>query len=67
MIRYFMERKDQVFDKYLEYEAMVEYLPGERIKCLHTDNRGEYLSKAFNEYLKRKGIKRQLIVPGTPQ
>ena len=64
---YFMERKDQVFDIYLEYEAMVENLTSEKIECLRTDNGGEYLSIAFNEHLKRKGIKRQLTVPGTPQ
>ena len=46
---------------------MVENLTGERIKCLRTDNGGEYLSKAFNDHLKKKGIKRQLTLPGTPQ
>ena len=52
-----MERKDQVFDKFLEYEAMVENLTGEKIKVLHTDNGGEYLSKALSDHLKRKGIR----------
>ena len=51
---YFMERKDQVFDKFLEYEAMVENLTDEKIKVLRTDNGGEYFSKTFSDNLKRK-------------
>ena len=46
---------------------MVTNLTGERIKCLHSDNGGEYLSNEFSDYLKKKGIKRQLTVPRTPE
>ena len=62
-----MERKDQVFDKFMVLEAMVENLTDKKIKVLCTDNGGEYLFKAFSDHLKRKGNRRQLTVPGTPQ
>ena len=44
----------------------VLYLPGNRIKVLHSDNGGEYCSRNFDEYFKQKGITRQLTVPNNP-
>ena len=38
-----------------------------RIKTLRCDNGEEYTSRLFYEYLKRKGIQRQLPVPRTPE
>ncbi len=64
---YFMKTKDKVFDKFLEYKAMVTNRTGKKIKALHSDNGGEYLSKTFSDYLMKKGIKRQLLVPRTPE
>ena len=34
-----------------------------KIKCLRSDNGGEYISREFNQYCQSRGIKRQLTVP----
>ena len=64
---YFMKRKDQVLEKFKEYEAMVTNTTEKKIKILRSDNGGEYASKEFSNYLKEKGIQQQLSVPRTPQ
>eukprot|EP00253_Pinus_taeda_P026322 PITA_26322 len=42
-------------------------LPGKRLKCLRSDNGGEYCSKDFDRYFSENGIHREKTVPGTPQ
>ena len=64
---YFMKTKDQVLEKFKEYEAMVTNMTDKKIKILRSDNGGEYISKEFSNYLKVKGIQRQFSVPRTPQ
>ena len=64
---YFMKTKDQVLEKFKEYEAMVTNMTEKKIKILRSDNGGEYTSKEFSNYLKEKGIQHQLSVPRTPQ
>ena len=46
---------------------MVEKSTGRRVKCLRTDNGGEYTSLEFQSYLKKEGIVHELTVPRTPQ
>ena len=64
---YFMKTKDQVLEKFKEYEAMVTNMTEKKIKILRSDNGGEYTIKEFSIYLKEKGIQHQLSVPRTPQ
>ncbi|KAH9288199.1 hypothetical protein KI387_032316, partial [Taxus chinensis] len=40
---------------------------GLKLKCLRSDNEGEYCSNEFNDYYSKNGIRRQKTVPGTPQ
>ena len=37
-----------------------------RLKCLRSDNGGEYCSKEFDSYCSHNGIHREKTVPGTP-
>ena len=37
------------------------------MKCLRLDNGGEYCIKEFDDYYSYHGIRREKIVPGTPQ
>jgi transposase InsO family protein len=37
------------------------------LKCLRLDNGGEYYSKEFDDYCSYHGIRREKIVPLTPQ
>ncbi len=62
-----MKTKDQVFEKFKEYETMVTNMTEKKIKILRSDNGGEYTSKEFSDYLKEKGIQHQLSVPRTPE
>eukprot|EP00171_Calliarthron_tuberculosum_P022031 IDg22031t1 len=50
-----------------EFESSL--LGGEsiKLKCLRSDNGGEYLSNEFKVFLQSQGIKHELTVPYTPQ
>lgn len=66
-IVYFMSSKNQVLEKFIEYEAEKNVEFGERIRTLRTDNGGEYTSKEFEKYLKSKGIRHETTVDYTPE
>jgi hypothetical protein len=51
---YFLERKNQAFDKFREFKAAVENELGEKIVCLRTDNGGEYVNTEFDKFLVKK-------------
>ena len=44
---------------------MVENETGKRLKCLKSENGGEYCSKNFDRYYSNNGNHREKIVPGT--
>ena len=46
---------------------MVENETGKKLKCLRSDNGGEYCSHEFEDYFSSNGIRRQKTVPRTPQ
>jgi hypothetical protein len=46
---------------------LVENETGKWLKCLRSNNGGEYCSKEFDGYCSYHGIPRENIVPGTPQ
>lgn len=62
-----LKSKDQVFEYFQKFHAMVERSTGKQLKCLRSDNGGEYTSKEFKEYLAKHGIRHERTVPGTPQ
>ena len=64
---YFMKHKSEVLDKFKEFEVTTTNDAGRAIGTLRTDNGGEYLSSAFQNYLKEKGIRHELTVPHSPQ
>jgi len=64
---YFMKHKSEVLDKFKEFEVTTSNDAGRAIGMLRTDNGGEYLSSAFQFYLKEKGIRHELTVPHSPQ
>ena len=64
---YFMKHKSEVLDKFKEFEVTTTNAAGRAIGTLRTDNGGEYLSSAFQNYLKEKGIRHELTVPHCPQ
>ena len=52
---------------FLEWKAQVELESSFKLKTLRTDNRGEYTSNEFNEFVKREGIKHERSFPKTPE
>ena len=46
---------------------MIENETGKKLKCLRSDNGGEYCSEEFDNYCSYNGIRRQKTVLGTPQ
>jgi transposase InsO family protein len=62
-----MKHKGEVFQKNLNFKAMVEKEKGVSIKCLRSDGRGEYFSNEFSEYLKEHGIQRKYSCSYSPQ
>ena len=64
---YVLKRKDQVFERFLEWKALVEKSTGRKLKALRTDNGGEYTSTEFETYLKKEGVRHELTVPKTPE
>ena len=46
---------------------MAENETGKRLKCLRSDNGGEYSRKEFDSYCSHNGIHREKEIPGTPQ
>jgi hypothetical protein len=47
---YFLKAKDEVFDRFQEFRALVENQTGRKIRVLRSDNGGEYTSKEFVDY-----------------
>ncbi|KAJ9554596.1 hypothetical protein OSB04_018641 [Centaurea solstitialis] len=64
---YLIKHKSDTFEKFKEFKHEVENQLGRKIKILHSDRGGEYLSLEFNGYLKECGIVSQLSPPRTPQ
>ena len=46
---------------------MFENESGKKIKTLRTDNGGEFITKEFEAFLSKHGIRHQNTVPYTPQ
>jgi transposase InsO family protein len=63
----FLKNKSEAFENFKIYKEMVENEMDSRIKCLRSDNGGEFTSKEFMDYCNNHGIKRQFSVARTPQ
>lgn len=64
---FLLRTKDETFDAYVTYEALMKTQYNVQIKKLHTDRGGEYLSNEFSDHLAKAGTVRQLTVHDTPE
>ena len=64
---YLMKHKSEAFDKFKEYQSMIEKQTKKSIKILRSNRRGEYLSNEFLDHLKENGILSEWTPPYTPQ
>ena len=61
-----LKSKDEPFAAFKRFHAFVTTQTGRKLKCLRTDNGGEYTSAEFKKFCEILGIKRELIVPYIP-
>ena len=54
---YAIKRKVVVFNVFKHFRVLVEKETGMTIKCLRTDNEGEFTSLEFEKYCKEVGLK----------
>lgn len=64
---YPIKSKADVFSVFKVFKARVELESEKKIKCLRTDNGGEYTGDVFSQFCKVEGIKRQFTTSYTPQ
>jgi len=64
---YLLKKKDQTFNSFKDFLALVETQTGKKLKVLRSDNGGEYKSKEFKAFIASKGIEQQFTTPYTPQ
>ena len=60
-----MKTKDEAFQKYKLYKAMLAHQRGIQIKTSITDRGGEYTSIEFNKHLDNQGTNHRLTVHDT--
>ena len=63
----FLKKKDEVFERFKEFKALVENLSRKKIKILRLDNGGEFSSNEFKYFCKEHRIKREVTIPYNPQ
>jgi transposase InsO family protein len=64
---YFLKGKNEVFNKFKEFKALVENLFEKKIKVFKLDNGEEFTSDEFKTLCSEVGIKRELSTPYNPQ
>jgi hypothetical protein len=64
---YCIRQKSDVFDTFKKWKALVENEARKSLKCLRSNNGGEYCSKEFDDYCSYHGIRREKTIPKTPQ
>ena len=64
---YFLKSKDEAFDYFKHFKELIESETRHKLRNLHTDRGGEFMSHEFLAYYQQNGIKRQLSQAKTPQ
>ena len=64
---YFAQRKNEVFEKFKTFKALVEKEVNKVIVTFRTDRGGEFTSRDFQDYCSNNGIRRHLTAPYTPK
>ena len=62
-----MKKKDEVFNKFKEFKALIKNHTEKKIKTFRSENGGEFTSNEFKELCKESRIKREFSTPYNPQ
>eukprot|EP00253_Pinus_taeda_P032402 PITA_32402 len=62
-----LKHKDEAFEKFQAFKALVENESDQKIKCLKFDRGGEFISDEFFDFCVQHGIKREFSTARTPQ
>jgi len=62
-----LKHKDEAFDKFKVFKALVENDLDLKIKCLRSDRGGEFISDEFFNFCEQHGNKRQISIAKSPQ
>ena len=63
----FLKEKSEAFNKFKVFKTLAENETKSKIKCLRSDNGGEFTSKEFDLFCETHGIKIQFSATRTPQ
>ena len=63
----YFKQKNEVFEKFIEWEAIVERTTGRKVKSIRSDNGGKYTLNEFDNYFKGEGLRHQTTIPKTPE
>ena len=64
---HFLGKKDEVFETFKKFKAFIEKRLGLKIKILHTDRGGEFMSFAMIAFLEEEGIVHEKTASYSPQ
>jgi len=59
--------KDEAFEKFKSFKALVENESDRKIKCLRSDRGGEFTSDEFLDFCEEHRIRREFSATRTPQ
>ncbi|KAL0378500.1 UNVERIFIED_CONTAM: Retrovirus-related Pol polyprotein from transposon RE2 [Sesamum radiatum] len=62
-----MKNKSETLTKFKEFKKSAESEIGRGVRCLRTDNGGEYKSDEFLDFIREAKIRQQFTCPDTPQ
>ena len=63
----FLKNKSDVIETFKKWKAMVKTETCLKVKCLRSNNGGEYIDGGFSEYCAAQGIRMVKTIPRTPQ
>src|SRR5215469_3409741 len=63
---YFLKQKSQTLEAFKAFKAHLELASGYKVKILHDDKGGEFMSKAFEDLCRDEGIQRRHTMRNEP-